>query len=64
MGKFHKGQQVRIVKGQQKIPQLNKYMGSEGRVGREPQASHYYVRLYSLGIYEYFPEDWLEPLEE
>ena len=63
MGKFNKGQRVRIVKGQQRIPQLNKYVGSEGSVGREPRPSRYYVRLHSLGIYEYFPEDWLEPLE-
>jgi hypothetical protein len=64
MGAFTKGQRVRIVKVQQKIPQLNKYVGSQGSIGREPRPSHYYVRLHSLGIYEYFPENWLEPLDE
>lgn len=64
MGKFSKGQRVRIVKGKQRLRQLDKYIGSEGSVGREPRTSRYYVRLFSLGIYEYFPEDWLEPLKE
>ena len=34
------------------------------RIMNEPRASRYYVRLDKLGIYEYFPEDWLEPLEQ
>lgn len=64
MGKFIKGQQVRITKGQQRLPQLNKYIGSQGRVGRNSSNARYYVRLDKLGIFEYFPEDWLEPLDE
>jgi hypothetical protein len=57
MGKFIKGQRVKITKGKQKIPQLNKYIGSESRVGRESREGRYYVRLKNLGIYEYFPQD-------
>ena len=64
MGKLKKGQRVKIKKGKQRIPHLNKHIGSEGKVGREPRESRYYVRLDKVGIYEYFPEDWLEPLEQ
>ena len=64
MGKFKKGQRVKIVKGNQRLPHLDKFIGSEGKVGHEPRESRYYVRLDKLGIFEYFPEDWLEPLDE
>jgi hypothetical protein len=64
MGAFKKGQRVRVVRGNQRIPQLDKYIGSEGKVGREPRESRYYVRLDKLGMFEYFPEDWLELLRE
>ena len=63
MGTFKKRQQVKIVKGKQRIPQLDKYIGSDGRVGHKPREGRYYVRLNNLGIYEYFPDDWLEPLD-
>jgi hypothetical protein len=34
------------------------------RISNEPRKSFYYVKLDKLGINEYFPEDWLEPLNE
>jgi hypothetical protein len=81
MGKFKRGQRVKIVKGKHRVPHLAKLIGREGKIGREDfmappvdvegkritnemRGSRYYVRLDKLGIYEYFPEDWLEPLEQ